>query len=163
MTFEEFLHAEMAGLSRFAGAVCGDHHLAEDVLSDALVTVSARWHRIVRMDHPLAYVRRVVTRTFLSELRKTRRRRTESTADMTRLDQSQDDASGVVGQRDEVRRLLSALTPQQRTAVVLRYMFDQTDGEIAAVLNCSAATVRSHLSHARSTLRLTVTKERGRS
>jgi RNA polymerase sigma-70 factor (sigma-E family) len=163
MTFEEFLHAEMAGLARFAGALCGDRHLAEDVLSDALLTVSVRWSRIARMEHRLAYVRRVVLTAFLSESRKTRRRRTEATSDPTLLDGASADAYLAVDQRDEVRRLLATLTPQQRAAVALRYLFDQTDEEIAGALGCSTATVRSHLSHARSALRLTVVRDRGRS
>lgn len=161
MTFEEFLHAELTGLARFAGAVCGDPHLAEDVLSEALLAVSDRWSRIGRMEFPLAYVRRVVTSTFLSDRRRTSRRRTQTTGDLIALDRVQEDGAAAVGERDEVRRLLATLTVQQRTAVALRYLFDQTDDEIAAVLDCSAATVRSHLSHARSSLRLTVAAERG--
>jgi len=45
-------------------------------------------------------------------------------------------------------------------AVVLRYLMDQTDLEIAAALGCSTGTVRSHLSHGRSALRLAATVER---
>jgi RNA polymerase sigma factor (sigma-70 family) len=133
------------------------------VLSDALLTASTRWGRIGRMEYRPAYVRRIVLTAFLSESRKTRRRRTEATSDMTLLDGAGGDAYLAVDQRDEVKRLLATLTPQQRAAVALRYLFDQTDDEIAAALNCSAATVRSHLSHARSALRLTVVKNRGRS
>src|SRR5256885_9356566 len=37
--FEDFLRGEMPGLAVFAGALTGDHHLAEDVLSEALLLV----------------------------------------------------------------------------------------------------------------------------
>jgi RNA polymerase sigma-70 factor (sigma-E family) len=154
VTFEEFLHAEMAGLARYAGALTGDHHQAEDVLSDALLVVSTRWWRISRMAHPLAYVRRVVTNTFLSEQRKIRRRRTEVSADPAVLDRRGHEPHGAVEDRDLVDRLLSQLPDRQRAAVVLRYLFDQSDEDIAAALACSTATVRSHLSHARAALRL---------
>jgi RNA polymerase sigma-70 factor (sigma-E family) len=164
VTFEEFLQTEMAGLARFAGALTGDHHLAEDVLSDALLTTSLRWHRIAPMEHPLAYVRRIVVSTFLSERRKQRRRRTHTTADPGVLDQAHTDPHNLIDGRTEVKQLLSQLSPQQRTAMVLRYLFDQTDEDIAEALNCSTATVRSHLSHARTALRLNAeTAERGRS
>ena len=73
MRFEEFLLSEMKGLAVFAGAVTGDPHLAEDVLSDALVIVSDRWARISEMDAPAAYARRVVVTTFLSDRRKAAR------------------------------------------------------------------------------------------
>jgi RNA polymerase sigma-70 factor (sigma-E family) len=156
MTFDEFLSAEMAGLARVAGALTGDHHLAEDVLSDALLLASTRWRRIARMDHPAAYVRRMVVNVYLSEHRKARRRRTEPTAELDRLDRaSSEDPQAMVESRDTVERLLARLTPQQRAAVVLRYLLDQTDEDIAAALSCSTSTVRSHLSHARTALRLT--------
>ncbi|WP_229073375.1 sigma-70 family RNA polymerase sigma factor [Actinoplanes sp. DH11] len=154
MTFEEFLHAEMAGLARYAGALTGNHHQAEDVLSDALLIVSTRWWRIGRMAHPLAYVRRVVTSTFLSEQRTARRRRTEVSADPEVFDRQRHDPHGAVDDRDLVERLLARLPDRQRAAVVLRYLFDQSDDDIAVALDCSPATVRSHLSHARAALRL---------
>jgi RNA polymerase sigma-70 factor (sigma-E family) len=160
MTFEEFLRAEMTGLTRFSGALCGDRHLAEDVLADALLVASTRWNRISGMEHPLAYVRRIVLTTFLSESRKAGRRRTEATCDPAVLEHPDADAYEAVDRRDQVRRLLSTLAPQQRAAVVLRYLLDQTDDEMADVLGCSPATVRSHLSHARSALRLTAGADR---
>src|SRR5690348_238463 len=76
MTFEEFVRQELPGLTRFAGALAGDRWLAEDVLSDALVTVAARWGRIRRADDPASYVRRVVVSTYLSDRRTVRRRGT---------------------------------------------------------------------------------------
>lgn len=162
MTFDDFIRAEMAGLVRFAGALTGDDHHAEDVLSDALLAVSSRWHRISRMDRPLAYVRRAVVNTFLSDRRKARRRATDSTGDMAALDRPGDDPHRVIEDRDAVRRLLELLTSQQRTAVVLRYLLDQSDVEIAEVMGCTPATVRSHLSHARAALRLVaIPAERG--
>ncbi|MFI1996449.1 sigma-70 family RNA polymerase sigma factor [Actinoplanes sp. NPDC020271] len=163
MTFDEFLNAEMAGLARLAGALTGDRHLAEDVLSDALLLASTRWRRIARMDHPAAYVRRMVVNVYLSEHRKAQRRRTEPTSDLSLLDRtSGEDPQTTVASRDAMERLLTQLTPQQRTAVVLRYVLDQTDDDIAATLSCTPGTVRSHLSHARAALRLAaISAERG--
>ncbi|MCW2936269.1 MAG: subfamily polymerase sigma-24 factor, partial [Actinomycetia bacterium] len=73
MTFDEFVRAEMGGLSRFAGALTSDRYLAEDVLSDALVKVARRWRRIGSLDDPAAYVRRVVVTTYLDDRRKAQR------------------------------------------------------------------------------------------
>jgi RNA polymerase sigma factor (sigma-70 family) len=72
-----------------------------------------------------------------------------------RIDRATPDSSEQLAQSDEVDRLLSALPAKQRVAVVLRYLYDQTDAQIAEVLGCATTTVRSHLSHARATLRLT--------
>jgi RNA polymerase sigma-70 factor (sigma-E family) len=155
LTFEDFVRAEMGALARFAGALTGDRYLAEDVLSDALLAAAARWSRISSMEHPAAFVRRIVVTTYLSDRRKVRRRRTMPTNDPALLDRSSPDASDALASRDEVDRLLARLPSKQRAALVLRYLFDQTDEQIADVLGCTAATVRSHLSHARALLRLT--------
>ena len=156
MTFEEFVQQELAGLTRFAGALAGDRWLAEDVLSDALVKVASRWLRIGRMNDPASYVRRVVVSTYLSDRRTAQRRRTLP------VDPAAERLSGpvpgdladAVGNRDEVERLLAQLPPQQRAAIVLRYLLDETDEQIAQELRCSPATVRSHLSQARAALRV---------
>jgi RNA polymerase sigma-70 factor (sigma-E family) len=157
VTFDEFVRAEMSTLARFSGALTGDRYLAEDVLSDALVKVARRWRRISALDDPAAYVRRVLVTTYLDDRRKVQRRRTAPTDDIAVLDRSADavrDTADVVVDRTEVARLLAALPPQQKAAVVLRYLMDESDEQIADALGCSTWTVRSHLSRARATLRL---------
>jgi len=154
VTFDEFVRAEMGGLSRFAGALTGDRYLAEDVLSDALVKVARRWRRIGSLDDPAAYVRRVLVTTYLDDRRKVQRRRTEPSGDIEMLDRPAADVAEAVVDRMEVARLLAALPPQQKAAVVLRYLLDESDEQIADTLGCSTGTVRSHLSRARTTLRL---------
>ncbi len=58
------------------------------------------------------------------------------------------DPADRVVHRDEVIRALTALTPTQRTVIVLRHYLGRSDEEIAVELGCSAATVRSHASRA---------------
>lgn len=82
MNFDDFLRAELSELTRFSGALAGDRHLAEDILSDALLKVAVRWRRVSAMDDPAAYVRRVIVTTYLSDRRKTRRRQTVLAADV---------------------------------------------------------------------------------
>lgn len=154
VTFEEFVRAEMPGLTRFTGALTGDRYLAEDVLSDALLAAADRWRRISAMAYPAAFVRRMVVTTYLSDRRRAARRRTDPTGDPAVLDRPHGDASVATADRNQVDRLLARLPPQQRAAIVLRYLYDLRDDEIAEVLGCTPATARSHLSHARAALRL---------
>lgn len=154
VVFDDFARTELGALTRFAGALAGDRQLAEDILSDALVKAARRWRRISAMDDPAAYVRRIVVSTYLSDRRKTRRRRTVPVADIPALEQTGPDASVAVIARDEVAGLLARLPPQQKAVIVLRYLLDETDEQIAQALGCTPATVRSHLSHARTALRL---------
>lgn len=156
MTFEEFLDAHLPELARFAGSLAGDPHLAEDVLSDALVKVTRQWRRVSAADNPVAYVRRIVVTTYLSDRRTQRRRRTTPTSDPQVLDRRLTDTADTVIDRDEIARLIDQLPAQQKAAVVMRYVLDEPDDQIAAALGCAPATVRSHLAHARAALRLTV-------
>lgn len=155
MTFEEFVRAELGALTRFAGALAGDRWLAEDVLSDALLKVAGRWRHVSGMADPVAYVRRTVVTTYLSDRRKTQRRRTDPAGDLSVLDRpGGPDASATVVAQDEVERLLAQLPRQQKAAIVLRYLLDESDDQIAQALGCTPGTVRSHLSHACAALRL---------
>ena len=45
--------------------------------------------------------------------------------------------------RDHLIRLLRALPPRQRTAVVLRYWEELTEAETARAMGCSAGTVKA--------------------
>ena len=53
----------------------------------------------------------------------------------------------------ELRDALAALPIRQRTAIVLRYLCDLDDVEIAAILKCRRATVRSHVKRGLAQLR----------
>ena len=57
--------------------------------------------------------------------------------------------------RDDLWRRLATLPPKQRAVLVLRYYEGCSDEEIADLLQCAAATVRSHASRALKSLRLT--------
>jgi RNA polymerase sigma factor (sigma-70 family) len=52
-----------------------------------------------------------------------------------------------------VTALLATLTRRQRAALVLRFYEGRSDDEIAAILGCTAGTVRSHVSRALAGLR----------
>jgi RNA polymerase sigma factor (sigma-70 family) len=51
-------------------------------------------------------------------------------------------------QRDAMVSLIAALPPRQRAVLALRYYEDCADAEIARLMGCSEATVRSHASRA---------------
>ncbi len=159
MTFEEFLDRQLPELGRFAGSLAGDPYLAEDVLSDALVKVARHWRKVSAAENPVAYVRRIVVTTYLSDRRAQQRCRTTPTSDTQLLDRPLTDTTDTVIARDEITWLIDQLPPQQKAAVVMRYVLDEPDDQIATALGCAPATVRSHLAHARTTLRLTAGRE----
>jgi RNA polymerase sigma-70 factor (ECF subfamily) len=61
-------------------------------------------------------------------------------------------ADGVEADRI-LRELVEVLTPQQRSAFVLREMNGLETAEVGEILGCSATTVRNHVFQARKALR----------
>jgi RNA polymerase sigma-70 factor (sigma-E family) len=154
MTVDEYVREHFDSYGRLASALTGNRHDAEDVLGTALLRIVEQWRRVERAASPTAYGRQIVVRTFLDSRRRGPGASETSTSDSSVLDQTTPDHADAVALSDEVRSLLRPLSNQQRGAIVLRYLLDQSDDEIALALGCSPATVRSHLSHARASMRL---------
>lgn len=69
LEFTGFATAITPRLFRTALLMCGDWHLAEDLVETTLAKVYVKWSRVARADVPEAYARGVLTKTFLSHKR----------------------------------------------------------------------------------------------
>ena len=128
----------------------GDAHLAQDLVQTALLKAYRRWRWVARAEHPDAYVRRIVTRSYLDW----RRRRSSSEQPVGVLpDRPQPDVAEGVAERDRLRRALGTLSPKQRAVLVLRHYEGLDDAAIAALLRCGEVSVRSHASRGLARLR----------
>lgn len=152
--YAEFCAAEIAWLARFATALTGERQSANDLLADSLVQAQVHWDRVADAKSPLAYVRRIIANNYLSQRRSWASRHISLTRTGELPQVATNSSVAVVDDRAELESLLRDLPKQQRAAVVLRYYLDLPDDSIAAILHCSPATVRSHLSHAPATLRI---------
>ncbi|HEV2783146.1 MAG TPA: SigE family RNA polymerase sigma factor [Actinophytocola sp.] len=154
MDFDEFLRAQLPGLVRYAGVLTADSHLAQDLTQDALVRAHARWSRIGRLDRPDLYLRRMITNGYLSWRRRWSVRSIQPMADAGLLEEATTpDPAAALADRDLVATLLATLTRRQRAVLVLRFYEGRSDEEIAAILGCTAGTVRSHVSRGLAVLR----------
>lgn len=163
VTFEEFVAERLGALIRYATVVTWDPHLAEDITQDVLIRAKGRWSKIERLDAPEQYVKRMVLNEFLSW----RRRRAAHLVLLPRetlegLAPQVPDGTGTVDDRDAARQLIARLPPQQRAAVALRYYENLPDEQIAELLGCRVATVRSYVSRALAALRSAMPAERMR-
>ncbi|MCG5445550.1 SigE family RNA polymerase sigma factor [Micromonospora sp. NIE79] len=150
MTFEEFVAVRLPALLRQATALAGDPHLAEDVVQDVLIKVQPRWMRIRELDLPELYIRKMIVNELMSA-----RRRVAAAIRRERVQPpiQEKDRAELVVQRDALLRLIRALPPRQRIVIALRYYEDMADGDIAVLMGCSVATVRSQASRALAKLR----------
>ncbi|MBW8485890.1 SigE family RNA polymerase sigma factor [Actinomadura parmotrematis] len=149
-TFEEFVRHRLPALFRYACVLTGDRHDAEDVVQEALARTGAGWWRVRRKDDPEGYVRTAMVRIVLNRRRGAARERL--TADPP--DRAVEDGALTRITADAaLDAALAGLPPRMRAVLVLRYVDQLTDAEIAEVLGCTAATVRSQASRALAKLR----------
>jgi RNA polymerase sigma-70 factor (sigma-E family) len=148
--FAEFVAARSKGLFRLAYVLTGDQHAAEDLLQTALVKTAAHWGRIHTA--PEAYVRRTMYHEQVNWLR--RRARRPETAMAVVPEPATGDAAASVTARLALRDALLALPPRRRAVLVLRYLEDLPESQVAEILGCSVGTVRSQNHKAIAQLRL---------
>lgn len=116
---------------------------AEDVVQSALLKCYRSWRKVVRADHPDAYVHRVLVTT-LYDARKRRWNGELPTEDLPELAGTDPAwAEGIA-----VRRALSAMSADHREVLVLRYFADLTERDTALALGVAPGTVKSRTSRA---------------
>jgi RNA polymerase sigma-70 factor (sigma-E family) len=151
--FRDFVRARLAGLSRVAYLLTGDHHAAEDLVQAALVKVAARWARVSAADNPDSYVRKVMYHEHVSAWRRRRRHVLEQPiAQPPERPGPRDEAEDAI-RRLLLQRALAKLTPRQRAVIVLRFFEDLSEADAAAALGVSTGTVKSQTHHALGRLR----------
>nr|WSW67508.1 hypothetical protein OG461_15535 [Streptomyces sp. NBC_00995] len=69
-SFEEFARASQRRLYRTAYLLCGDAEAARDLTQTTLAKLFQHWGRASAADHPHAYARTVLTRTYIAERRR---------------------------------------------------------------------------------------------
>ena len=154
MDFEDYVAARGRALERYAFVLAGDGHVAQDLVQTALLKAYRRWRWVSAADHPDAYVRRIVTTSYLDW----RRRRSEQLLpELPEPAARAPDPADEVVSRDELLRALATLSPHQRAVLVLRHYEGCDDAAIAAVLGCGEGTVRSHASRGLERLRRSLT------
>ncbi len=145
--FEAFARASQRRLYRTAYLLCGNADGARDLTQTTLAKLFQHWRRVSAADHPDAYARTVLTRTFLAE----RRRRLRDLLAHTRADPAPRPEHAEL--RVTLLAALASLPPRARAMVVLRYWEDLSVETVAELLRCSEGTVKSQCSRALAKLR----------
>ncbi len=137
--FTHFVTARMGAMRRVAYLLCQDWQRADDLVQAAITRLYVRWDRVRGMEHTEAYARTILVREFLSEQRSGWARRVS-------LDVPVPDTAGRVPDTEtmlDMRAALAGLPPRQRATLVLRFYCDLNVDQTAALLGCSAGTVKS--------------------
>jgi RNA polymerase sigma-70 factor (sigma-E family) len=155
--FTEYVAARLPWLGRVAYLLCQDRHRAEDLVQTAITRLYVHWRRAVAADNLDGYARTVLVRVYLSE-------RNSAWARRVRVSPLLPDDTALAADIDaelDLRAALAMLPPRQRAAVVLRYYCDLSVDQTAAVLGCSAGTVKSQTARGLDSLRRLVVSQAG--
>jgi RNA polymerase sigma-70 factor (sigma-E family) len=146
--FRAFVEANGATLLHAARLLTGDHHRGEDLVQTALTRVYLKWDRI---DAPLAYARKALVTAHIDSTRRKwwGERPTETLPEVPVAD-----TTTGANERDELRRMLTGLSPKERAVIVLRYYCDLPEQETAQTLGMPVGTVKSTCSRALARLRV---------
>jgi RNA polymerase sigma-70 factor (sigma-E family) len=141
--FERFVAESGDGLLRTAFLLVADLSEAEDLVQETFMRVAGRWRRVSRMEHPVAYARRILVNLATDGARRRSRRREELAGEPER--ERSDDGHGwsVRAVREELVQALATLPARQRSVLVLRYFLDLPEAEVARTLGCSLGSVKS--------------------
>ncbi|MEY2567050.1 MAG: hypothetical protein QOE35_1579 [Actinomycetota bacterium] len=137
----EVYEARYRDLVRLAYLLTGSIEVAEELVQDAFLAARTSWSSV---REPFPYLRSAVvnrTRSWGRRLQLERRH-----ANTTR-----EAAAGL--QADEMWDALATLNERQRAAIVLRFYEDLPDDDIAELLGCRPATVRTAIHRGLAALR----------
>jgi len=151
VTFATYVYRRLPALVRTATAVCGDQHLAEELVQDVLVKLHRHWAAVSEMDNLDAYARRMLVNETISWRRKWARQ--VPTSEVGSDGRSPDHAEQVTD-RQVLRTEVAKLPHRQRVALALRYFDGLADADIAAAMNCAESSVRSYISRGLAGLRI---------
>ncbi|MBE2314348.1 sigma-70 family RNA polymerase sigma factor [Solirubrobacter sp. CPCC 204708] len=142
--------------TRTAVAMLGPGDEAHDVAQEVALRVLERRRQLRDPEKFDAWVHRIAVReTLRAQRKRTHRRRAEAPLDETSeaLAAAAIDLDGQLDAAAFAREALSRLGERERLVLVLRYVHDLPDSQIAAILDCRRGTVNSLLSRARDRMR----------
>jgi RNA polymerase sigma-70 factor (ECF subfamily) len=134
--------------------IVGNTADAQDLTQETFIKALQRQEQLKDLEKAAHWLSRIATNTALDHLRRNGR------SPLTELDEIPDRLSVARDpspeqrmlreeRRERIEEALQVLTPRERTALLLRDVEDLPAEEVAAHLECSKATVRSHIANAR--------------
>jgi RNA polymerase sigma factor (sigma-70 family) len=144
--FDAWYRREHPRLANGLYLICGSVDTAREATDEAFARAAARWTRVRKMNSPTGWTFKVG----LNLLRREARRRKREAAAVERVGAPA--MSAVELPEPELWSAVRDLPERQCQVVVMRYVGDLPEAEIASVLGIARGTVASNLSRALDTL-----------
>jgi RNA polymerase sigma-70 factor (sigma-E family) len=149
LLFEEAFEDLFTRAYGVAYQLLGRRSEAEDVAQETLARAFVRWRKI--RPYAEAWVVRVAGNLAIDTWRRLRRIDTDAATERRGAT-----APGPDGQRVDLHRALGQLPRRQREVVILRFLADLPEADVAKALGCSVGSVKQHASRGLAALRTTM-------
>jgi RNA polymerase sigma-70 factor (ECF subfamily) len=147
---ERFVNEHMRRIFRQIFRLVGNVQDAQDLTQEAFIKALQRQDQLKDDDKAAHWLSRIATNTALDFLRRHKRVSFCEIGEAPERHMETPEASAIRQERRNwLAEGLERLTPRERAALVLRDMEDMPAEEVARRLDCSKATVRSHIANAR--------------
>lgn len=146
--FETWYEAEYPRLVNTLALVTGDRGLAAEAAAEACTKALARWDRVRVMSRPGGWIYRVA----LNEARRRQKRAAREHALLMAESATAPVVSPPVEGDPDLWAAVADLPDRTRAAVVLRYVADLTESDVARALGVRRGTVATMLRRAHATL-----------
>ena len=144
-TFESYYRSRIAPTVRLAGLLgCDD---PENAAQESMLRLHRKWPELATDADATAFLRRIVVNLSRDQWRRIQLRRNRPRFDIA-VTATVEDVAVVHEEHREVLAGIARLSTRQREAVVLRYWQELAEAEVAAAMNTSVGSVKTHLSRA---------------
>ena len=144
-SFEAFYEQAFPLAHRCALGVSRDREVAWEAVQEAAVKAFIRWRRLENSEFAPFWLARVA----MNEARRQRRRRDTPVLEHDR-------SSGLTTPDPtlavQIRQEIARLPRRQMESVVLHYLLDMSQKDVALIMGCDVGSVKTHLSRARARL-----------
>jgi RNA polymerase sigma-70 factor (ECF subfamily) len=151
---EEFVQTHLKRIFSIVYRILGNVEDAQDVTQEVFIRALQRRDQLKDLDKAAHWLSRIASNAAIDHLRRKKR------ITWTELDEplqntlpagaeSSEDLLLRSERRAQLQSVLDQLTPRERAALILRDVEDLPAEEVARLLNCGKATVRSHIANAR--------------
>jgi RNA polymerase sigma-70 factor (sigma-E family) len=149
LVFEEAFEDLYLRAYGVAYQLVGRRSESEDIAQETLARAFVHWRKV--RGYAEAWVVRVAGNLAIDSWRRTNR--LDATDNTNRPDPSSAEPSG---QRVDLHRALATLSRRQREVIVLRFLADLPEADVARAIGCSPGSVKVHAARGLAALRSTM-------
>jgi len=158
-TFEDVFRRVLPRAVRVAERILGNALHAEDAAAEAFARAHASWHKVGSTDYCDAWILRV-TANVAVDMHRSRKRTMSIGLELSRSTERDGEPESRL-QSMALGAALAQLPRRQREVIVLRYLEDMSEVDVAKALGVSIGTVKKDGFRAREALRRTIGQDLG--